>query len=81
MAGELPDFVQSRERMHDDHLLLGARHEMWRHDVVTAGVLVLLLAAETLLLDARHVQNIRVRQNLLQVTVISLKGKETCVNL
>ena len=61
--------------MHDDHLLLGAGHEVRRDLVVTTRILVFGLAAEPLLLDARHVQHIRVRENFLQCAVVSLKGK------
>ena len=61
--------------MHDDHLLLGTGHEVRRDLVVTTRILVLRLATEPLLLDTRHVQHVRVRQNFLQCVVVSLKGK------
>ncbi len=69
-----PDFVHSGQRVHDDHLALGARHEVRRHDVLPARLLVFALAAEALPLDASHVQNVCVRQCFLQSREIHLKS-------
>ena len=42
------DFLLSRQRMHDDHFLLGARHQLRRHAKVTAGAQVFFFRREPL---------------------------------
>ena len=55
-----PDFIDTRQRVHDDHLLLGSRHQLWVDDEQAARLGVVDVIVETLLLNARHVEHVRV---------------------
>ncbi len=73
-----PDFVDPRQRVHDDHLALGASHEVRRDDMLPGGALIFRLAREALALDARHVEDVRVRQSLIQTRKVCLKSSTRC---
>ena len=55
-----PDLVDARQRVHDDHLLLGSRHQLRVDDEQAARLGVVDVIVETLLLNARHVEHVRV---------------------
>lgn len=62
----LADLEYTRQRMHDAHATLGARHQLRCDNKVSASLLVFLIAGETLALNARHVENVSLGQDFVQ---------------
>jgi len=66
---ERVDLANARQRVHDDHLLLGLGHHVAVDDVEVLERLVLVRVCEPLLLHARHVQHVRLRQHFVQLQI------------
>lgn len=62
------DFFVSRQRVHDDHLVLGSRHALGVQNVEPANLIVHRCVLEALLLEAQHVENVRLADRTFEVS-------------
>eukprot|EP00117_Sycon_ciliatum_P022232 scpid5447/ scgid19239/ len=60
------DLVNTRQRVHDNHLLFGLGQNLRSQHIAASDLIILLGRREALALNARHVQDIGVDESLLQ---------------